>query len=117
MLNALRHQRVGSVQNLCKNLIKQEKCSTPYGIRGLDQIAGMALGSVLDNGAQRLTASEGWIRIEPYHRVLICSYVLNALRHQRVGSEPERPRPDVRRLVLNALRHQRVGSVCKQLKL
>jgi len=37
-------------------------CSTPYGIRGLDQHEQPHHAAEKDRGAQRLTASEGWIR-------------------------------------------------------
>jgi len=37
VLNALRHQRVGSDAALLTRVRRLELCSTPYGIRGLDQ--------------------------------------------------------------------------------
>ena len=40
--------------------------------------------------AQRLTASEGWIRRDPPGRSKKWQSVLNALRHQRVGSDETR---------------------------
>ena len=110
VLNALRHQRVGSVV-----------CRLPASTR--------------TSCAQRLTASEGWISQKPGQLRKFSNNVLNALRHQRVGSDrwaygalgaivgAQRLTASegwIRLLflpcfsqnvsVLNALRHQRVGS-------
>ena len=84
-------------------------CSTPYGIRGLAR-PGCATGYQTLNSAQRLTASEVWhLRFknrkrfdfssaqrltasEVWHQsadrsFYNCRIVLNALRHQRFGTE------------------------------
>ena len=85
VLNALRHQRVGSARrnrcglfvHLCAQRLTasegwissprriitghNSQCSTPYGIRGLDQARSVRTARSVRAGAQRLTASEGWI--------------------------------------------------------
>ncbi len=61
------------------------KCSTPYGIRGL-------------------------ARIVPRFTVDCACGVLNALRHQRFGTDLAWYAPYGELRVLNALRHQRFGT-------
>ena len=134
MLNALRHQRVGSASTNAPNVVKVigcstlygirgldqirshfsssnafGMCSTPYGIRGLDQVLIVPQDCAQPHCAQRLTASEGWISPPPM-KPEISFRVLNALRHQRVGSSGRALEYCLHRGVLNALRHQRVGS-------
>jgi len=108
----------------------KNKCSTPYGIRGLGTWPHCWL-YLSSTGAQRLTASEVWALATqtPNERSL---QVLNALRHQRFGhmnllqsfslllSAQRLTASEVWALershrtkgaptVLNALRHQRFG--------
>jgi len=61
------------------------ECSTPYGIRGLGTLRP-DLRFAFRIGAQRLTASEVWARLQ-IPRTAITQCVLNALRHQRFGHE------------------------------
>ncbi len=83
------------------------KCSTPYGIKGLDTIGRVTLSfalpvlnalrhqrfghpaptspcSAISTRAQRLTASKVWTHLQMRIRDLEAE-VLNALRHQRFG--------------------------------
>ncbi len=107
VLNALRHQRFGTAYNepfrrgewLCAqrltasevwhtnhliSLLKWYQCSTPYGIRGLARLLPQAIARV--------------------------TIVLNALRHQRFGTQRHCAHVFRLRQVLNALRHQRFGT-------
>jgi len=82
VLNALRHQRFGHVDILA-NTSARDKCSTPYGIRGLGTTKIICAKSK-PLRAQRLTASEVWAP-QQSQEVFVKPRVLNALRHQRFG--------------------------------
>jgi len=121
VLNALRHQRVGSALLVVPRLslsISAQRLTASEGwiswrrrsrLRAdnvLNALRHQRVGSVCrqeearnrrGRSAQRLTASEGWIRPLSAQLLKSCICVLNALRHQRVGSGGQDSADDVQR--------------------
>ncbi len=85
VLNALRHQRFGTIMARCKHA-DCCVCSTPYGIRGSAQEKWRSPRPE-PNRAQRLTASEVRHQLSLCSGLEIVQRVLNALRHQRFGTK------------------------------
>ncbi len=86
VLNALRHQRYQQLHKMGNRFVAN-KCSTPYGIRGINRDSKLGSMRMRTCGAQRLTASEvstGRLR-RGLDAILL---VLNALRHQRYQQRP-----------------------------
>ena len=84
VLNALRHQWLGSLLT-SSNIAESPRCSTPCGISGW---AALISCNSADNalGAQRLAASVVGQQRPPESRHNQGLKVLNALRHQWLGS-------------------------------
>jgi len=109
VLNALRHQRLGQRNGATHRNWLRGLCSTPYGIKGWDRGSRQRNPSRLHR-AQRLTASKVGTEVLRF-RAIPRKYVLNALRHQRLGQIIRILLASVNvHAVLNALRHQRLGQ-------